>query len=66
MESVKILKYNVNNGELVINFKNKGHLIKIVDSLQICEKIVDYHGGKIWVNSNEGNGSDFRFTIPKN
>ncbi len=32
--------------------------------LAICERIIEQHGGKIWVKSEPGEGAEFCFTLP--
>jgi signal transduction histidine kinase len=32
--------------------------------LSICQGIVTEHGGKLWLESSDSGGADFRFTLP--
>jgi light-regulated signal transduction histidine kinase (bacteriophytochrome) len=32
--------------------------------LALCRKIVEYHGGRIWLDTDYGQGARFRFTLP--
>jgi len=32
--------------------------------LALCKKIVEFHGGRIWIEAHDGDGTSIRWTLP--
>ena len=45
---------------------DREHLSGLGLGLALCKNLVQLHGGRIWVRSQEGKGSTFSFSIPIN
>lgn len=45
--------------------RTKGKVVGIGLGLGICKKIIEAHGGEIWVENNDTKGAKFIFTLPE-
>ena len=78
LETVDEYHFKVRDNGIGIPDDQHEHLFKLFQRLEhthnypgtgaglsICKKIIESLGGKIWVESQEGYGSTFNFTVPK-
>lgn len=58
-------KYHEKIFQIFQTLHSRDEMENIGVGLAIVKKIIELSGGKIWVNSEEGQGSAFSFTLPK-
>ena len=78
VEDAKEWKFAIKDNGIGINTDNQKRVFSLFHrlgtpdqspgsgiGLAMCKRIVERHGGRIWVESRPGDGSTFIFTIPK-
>ena len=78
-ERPRFIEFSVKDNGVGIKEENLKHLFKVESKftsegtsgekgsglgLSLVKEIIEKHGGKIWVESEYGKGSDFKFTLP--